>query len=587
MLIIAAVDHHSLLANIGLIFIVATLAGFIAKLLRQPLILAYLVAGVAIGPEIGFAWVEDEEIIELISEIGLILLLFIIGLEIDLKKLAGAGRTLLVAGISQFLLCAALGVGLAVVMGYALARGNFDWLYVAVALALSSTLIVVKLLYDKFELTTLPGRITLGILVFQDIWAIVFLALQPNLHDPRLVTLAASFVKGAALVFAALALSRYALPRLFSFVAKVPELMLIAALGWCFLVVGAASWFGLSREMGALVAGVSISTFPYNVDVVAKVINIRDFFVTLFFVALGMRIPAPSLAVVTAAAGMSVFVLASRLITVFPVLYLLGNGLRASLIPSINLAQMSEFSLVVASLGLALQHISAELVGTLTFVFAITAVLSTYLITYNHEIQRRLARTLTGMGFSSGADAELEVAEEEGENAVVFLGCFREASSILHELEFQCRDTSREAVLERTLVIDFNPLVLQELKQRGIRCLYGDVANMDTLQHAHIEHAKIVACTISDALLRGTTNARLLRQARRLCPGAQVIVAADLLSAAVELYEAGADFVYIARLHSAAETADLIVRASIDETVLPARRDGELRALKARREILP
>jgi Kef-type K+ transport system membrane component KefB len=580
------VDQHNLLANIGLVFIVATLAAFIAKLLKQPLILAYLVAGVVIGPEIGFAWVEDKEIIELISEIGLILLLFIIGLEIDLKKLVSSGRTLLVAGVSQFLLCVGLGVGFAVWMGFALRGGNFDWLYLAVALSLSSTLIVVKLLYDKFELTTLPGRITLGVLVFQDIWAIIFLALQPNLHDPRIGTLLMSFIKGAALVIAALALSRYALPRLFSFVAKVPELLLIAALAWCFSVGAAADWLGLSREMGALVAGVSISTFPYNIDVIAKVINIRDFFVTLFFVALGMKIPAPSLAIVTGAAGMSLFVLVSRLAAVFPVLYLLGNGLRASLIPSINLAQMSEFSLVIASLGLALNHISAELVGTLTFVFAITSVLSTYLIAYNHEIQRRLAHFLVKIGFSSGGDGDHETAEAEQENAIVFLGCFREASSILHELEMQFVDGDGARVVDRTLVIDFNPLVLQELRRRGIRCLYGDIAHMDTLHHAHIQDARVVACTISDAILRGTTNLRLLRQARRLCPQAQVIAAADTISAALELYEQGADFVYIARLQSSIQAAELIRLAAGDEKVLPSRREEELRLLKERREVL-
>jgi Kef-type K+ transport system membrane component KefB len=580
------VDQHNLLANIGLVFIIATAFAFIAKLLKQPLILAYLVAGVVIGPEIGFAWVRDKEIIELISEIGLILLLFIIGLEIDLKKLLSAGRTLLVTGISQFLLCLALGVGLAMLMGFKPGSNNFDWLYLAVTLALSSTLIVVKLLYDKFEVTTLPGRITLGVLVCQDIWAIVFLALQPNLHDPRMGILLESCIKGAALVFVTLAVSRYALPRFFSFVAKVPELMLIAALAWCFLVSGAADWLGLSREMGALVAGVSISTFPYNVDVIAKVINIRDFFVTLFFVALGMKIPQPTLAIVTAAAGMSLFVLVSRLLAVFPVLYLLGNGLRASLIPSINLAQMSEFSLVIASLGLALNHISAELVGTLTFVFAITSVLSTYLIAYNHEIQRWLARLLVEIGFANGVDASEDVAAGEAHNSVVFLGCFREASSILHEMELQFKESNGESVLGRTLVIDFNPLVLNELKRRGIKCLYGDVAHMDTLHHAHIHAARIVACTISDAILRGTTNLRLLRQARRLCPSAQVIAAADNIASAIELYDQGADFVYIARLHSARHMAELIARAVQDKEEFKVLREEESHVLKQREEVL-
>jgi Kef-type K+ transport system membrane component KefB/Trk K+ transport system NAD-binding subunit len=580
------VDQHSLLANIGLVFIVATAFAFIAKVLRQPLILAYLIAGVVIGPEIGFAWVKDKEIIEVMSEIGLILLLFIIGLEIDLKRLLSAGRTLLITGISQFLLCVGLGIGLALLMGYGPSPGNFDWLYLAVTLALSSTLIVVKLLYDKFELTTLPGRITLGVLVCQDIWAIVFLALQPNLHDPRLTTLFESFVKGAALVLMTLAASRYALPRFFAFVAKVPELMLIAALAWCFLVSGAAGWLGLSREMGALIAGVSMSTFPYNLDVIAKVTNIRDFFVTLFFVALGMQIPAPTPAIVSAAAGMSLFVFASRLLAVFPVLYLLGSGLRASLIPSINLAQMSEFSLVIASLGLALGHISSGLVATLTFVFAITSVLSTYLIAYNHELQRRLARLLLKIGFASG-DVNDEIAAAEEENSIVFLGCFREASSILHELERRSKAVVGDGVLAQILVIDFNPPVLQELKRRGIHCLYGDIAHMDTLHHAHIQAAKIIGCTISDAILRGTTNLRLLRQARRLCPSAQVIAAADDTASALELYEQGADFVYIARLHSAGYMADLIARAVENEDILKEYREEERNLLKQRHEVLP
>lgn len=579
-------DQHSLLSNIGLVFTIATLFAFVAKVLKQPLILAYLVAGVVIGPEIGFAWVDNKETIELISEIGLILLLFIIGLEIDLKKLLGAGRTLLITGISQFLLCVAMGIGLAFLMGFAPRSGSFDWLYLAVTLALSSTLIVVKLLYDKFELTTLPGRITLGVLVFQDIWAIIFLALQPNLHDPRIAAIFESFIKGTGLVLLTLGLSRYALPRFFSYVAKVPELLLIAALAWCFFISGAADLLGLSREMGALIAGVSMSTFPYNVDVISKVINIRDFFVTLFFVALGMKIPGPSLSTVTVALGMSLFVLGSRLLAVFPVLYLLGNGVRASLIPSINLAQMSEFSLVIASLGLTLKHISPQLVATFTFVFAITAVLSTYLIAYNHEIQRWLTPLLGKIGFATGGDFVLDAGEREEENSIVFLGCFREASSILHEMEQASKEANADGVLSQLLVIDFNPLVLQELKLRGIKCLYGDVANMDTLHHAQIHSAKIVACTISDAILRGTTNTRLLQQARRLCPKAQVIAAADNISSAVELYEQGADFVYIARLHSARYMAELIARAVQDEEGFRDSREDEFRLLKQRKEVL-
>ena len=271
-----------LLSNIGLAIVAATAFALLARALKQPLLLAYLAAGIVLGPKIGFGLIEDEASITLISEIGLILLLFIIGLEIDLKKLLSAGRTLIVSGLSQFLICVALGIGFFVLMGFSMGDGRFDALYLAVAMALSSTMIVVKILYDKFELTTLPGRITLGILVFQDIWAILFLSLQPNLLSPGVSIIAISFVKGAGLVLLSLAISRYLLSHVFSFIAKIPELLLVTAIAWCFLISGIAGEMGLSKEMGALVAGVSLSTFPYNVDVIAKVINIRDFFVTLF-----------------------------------------------------------------------------------------------------------------------------------------------------------------------------------------------------------------------------------------------------------------------------------------------------------------
>jgi hypothetical protein len=219
-------------------------------------------------------------------------------------------------------------------------------------------------------------------------------------------------------------------------------------------------------------------------------------------------------------------------------------------------------------------------------VFAITSVLSTYLVTYNHEIQRGLGRLLLKLGFTSSRGFSDEVTEGEGENLIVFLGCFREASSILYEMELQSKETDGDGVLGRILVIDFNPHVLQELKRRGMKCLYGDVAHMDTLHHAQIQSAKIVACTISDAVLRGTTNLRLVRQARRLCPNAQVVAAADDIASAVALYQQGADFVYIARLHSARHMADLIARAVQDENGLKEFREEELQLLKQRQEVL-
>ena len=269
----------------------AWVLGLLAHFSRQPLILAYLIAGFFIGP-FGVGWVKSQESIHIISELGLIFMLFMIGLEIDLKKIVRAGKVILFAAGGQLLGGCLLGILFFVGIGLSMGGGGkFDALYLCVACALSSTVIIVKVLYEKRELDTLPGRITLGVLVLQDIFAILFLAVQPSLDNLQVSVILLSIVRVGVLVATALALSRYVLPRLFHQIARRPELILFGALAWCFLIGEIAEKLHLSREMGSLVAGVSLSTFPYALDVTAKVTTLRDFFITLFFVALGMTIP--------------------------------------------------------------------------------------------------------------------------------------------------------------------------------------------------------------------------------------------------------------------------------------------------------
>jgi Kef-type K+ transport system membrane component KefB len=577
------VAGEDLLTSIGLCVSVAALLAFVANRLRQPPLLAYLLAGVVIGPEIGLKLIRAEESIRTVSEVGLILLLFIIGLEMDLRKLLAAGRPVIVAGLLQFPLCLALGLALLHPLGFH--GGDFGSLYLAACLAMSSTMIVVKLLYDKFELDTLPGRITLGVLVFQDVWAIVFLAVQPNLAHPQAFTLLESLFKGIVLVAVSLIASKTLLPKLFDSVAKVPELVLIGSLAWCFVVSAGADAAGLSREMGALIAGVSISTFPDNLDVVAKVISIRDFFVTLFFVALGMQIPMPTAAVIGLALLASLLLVASRFAVVFPLLRALGLGHRASLLPSINLAQMSEFSMVIAAIGLADGHIERRTVSILIFVFAFTAVGSTYLIEYSHRVQAWLARWLRRAGVPD-LDAAAEkpsTGESPTPKDIVLLGFFLEASALVHEYELDGAG-GRHPLLDRLLVIDFNPHVHEELKRRGIACVYGDISNMDTLRHADIRDAALVVSTIPDTVLRGTSNLELLRKARRLCPRARVAVTATRTAAALELYAAGADYVLVPRLQSAAQMAAVL--ASGLEQGFAGLRAEQIAQLGRRNEVL-
>ena len=581
----------------------AALLALVSWRLRQPLILAYLVTGVIIGPsQVGLNLVRDQNSIQTVAEIGLILLLFIIGLEIDLKKLASAGAPVLLTGALQVPICIALGWGFFFLIGVRNSNGSFALLYLAACMSLSSTLVVVKLLYDKFELDTLPGRITLGVLVIQDIWAIGMIAVQPNLLNPDLLPLAFSLWKGALLVVGGLALSKYVLPHLFRAVAKAPELVLVTALAWCFFLSGAASYIGLSREMGALIAGVSLSTFPYNLDVMAKAVSIRDFFVTLFFVALGMQIPVPTAQVVEVALAASAFVILSRL-SVVPILYALRLGHRASLIPAVNLAQVSEFSIVIASLGLARHQIAPDVLTIVIITFAITSVVSTYMINSSHFIQRAMSRGLKLVGVKD-LDAGMSVQERSPGRVetIVFLGFFRDASSILHEFERNAEPGHVEGFaitlgvgiaaalvgakefLDKILVIDFNPSVMRELRVRGISCIYGDVAHADTLRHAGIEGAELVVSSITDDILRGTNNLRLLKNIRANCPKAKVMLTTEHIPQALAFYQAGADFVYLPRLHSAPQIARILKHGLAEG--FERLRAEEVADLSQRREVL-
>jgi Kef-type K+ transport system membrane component KefB len=576
----------TLLSSIGICVGAAALLALVGWRLRQPLILAYLVTGVVIGPN-GLQFVTDQASISGVAEIGLILLLFIIGLEIDIKKLASAGPAVLLTGALQVPICIGLGLGFFYLLGVRDAPNNHALIYLAACMALSSTLVVVKLLYDKFELDTLPGRITLGVLVIQDLWAVAMIAVQPNVESPNLLPLAFSLWKGALLVVGGLALSKYVLPYLFRAVAKVPELVLVSALAWCFFLSGVASYIGLSKEMGALIAGISLSTFPYNLDVMAKAVSIRDFFVTLFFVALGMQIAVPSLHVVLIALAASAFVIVSRLCVV-PILYALRLGLRTSLLPAINLAQVSEFSIVIASLGLATRpqpQITSDVVTIVIITFAITSVVSTYMINASHRVQRILTRALRILRVRDLDSAETEQERSKTRHETfVFLGFFRDASSMLHEFEHDGTPLQVSAFLDKILVVDFNPTVMRELRARGISCIYGDVAHPDTLRHAGIEDAQLVVSSITDDILRGTNNLRMLRNIRATCPKAKVMLTTEHIPQALSFYEAGADFVYIPRLHSAPEIAR-VLKSGLDDGFETARA-GEIERLTARREVL-
>ncbi len=575
---------HELIRDITYCTVAAWLLGLVAQFARQPLLLAYLVGGFALGP-MGFKFIESAESIGAISELGLIFLLFMIGLEMDLKKIVSAGKSITLTALVQIVGGFALGVLFFKLCGFALGGGKWDAIYLAVAAALSSTVIIVKVLYEKQELDTLTGRITLGVLVLQDLAAILFLAIQPNLENLAPGIVLGSLLRAVLLVTGTFAVSRYVLPAIFRGVARMPELVQVGAIAWCFLIGEFGERLHLSREMGALVAGVALSTFPYALDVTAKVTSLRDFFVTLFFVSIGMQIPWPTGALIGWALVFAAFVVVSRMATTFTPLYLMRQGLRTSFIPALNLCQVSEFSLVVLALGVQSGHLGNPVTGGLVaLAFTFLAVASTFGITKSDGLVRSLIPRMKKCGLRDLDSAQDDIhamgTDGHGHGArIIFLGFFRTASSLLEELQRHAPD-----LIDDVAVVDFSPVARQGLMERRIRVIYGDISQRDTLLHAAVEKAEVLISTIPDSLLKGTSNEKLVRLLRGLNPSAKIIATADILAQAEQLLEAGADYVTVPRLNDATDLLEAVRAAT--EGLLDSKRTTLREILINRREVL-
>lgn len=526
---------------IGLAIVAATVLAYLARVARQPLLLAYIAAGIAIGPKLGLGWVGDTAPIETLARLGLAFLLFIVGLEIDLQQLLATGRKAVAitavqvvgAFILVFAVCRVLGIG------------PMQSVYLGIAGAFSSTMITVKLLSDRSELGTLPGRVTLGVLLLQDVLAIVVLAIQPSMGGGSwpVGVMGLAVLKGLALLVGAIAISRYLLPLLFRWVAKTPEVLLLSAISWCFLVCYAAILLGFSEAMGALIAGVSMAQYPYTIDVVAKVRSLRDFFVTLFFVSLGMLLEIPAGGQAILAIAITLIVIASRVLTIWPMVRLVGYDDRVGILSSIHLSQTGEFGLVVVLLGATQYgHIGSDSVSLVIILLLVTSTLSTYLLQFSHPIARRTVLWLSRRRWSRRGPRKRDEADLDNEGAVMLVGCFRTGAFLVHKL----RDRGVPVA-----VIDFNPGLRRQLDALGVPFIYGDISHLDTLEHSGVEQAKALVVPISDDFLRGIDNARLLKMLRRINPEAKIIVTANSVEQADELYDLGADYVALPDLLSA------------------------------------
>ena len=562
----------SLVRDIGLCIVVAGLLAIVFVRLKIPEIAAYLVAGVLVGP-IGTQIVTDPGNIETISELGLILLLYLIGLEIDVRKLLASGRILIISGLLQYPLCVAFGVVITKLLlmlgiGGGLLSASYAPLYIGFVVAASSTLLVVKLFQETFQLDTEAGRIALGLLIFQDIWAIGVIAVQPNFSAPELAPILLSFLGIVVLVALAMFIANFIIPIGFKWVAKKPEVVFAAAISWCFMIVllgvyldVLTSWFfkfdlhmRVGAEMGALIAGATIASLPYSTEIISKVSVVRDFFVTLFFVGLGMTIPMPEgVNVLILAALLAVIAVVARYVVIFPLFYFSGLDRRNSMVTSIRLAQISEFSLVICFIGMQLGHISGALTSAVIFAFVITALFTPLLFDKADAIHDSLSKLLGKMGFREPLQKR---AGEKESYSLALLGFHRTASSLLHDIG---RD--HPEMLASTLVVDFNVNLHPKIATLGVTVKYGDLCNAETLHHAGVDRARVVVCTIPDDVLKGTSNRKLVKGVRHINPEAVIIANAIELSESRALYEAGADYVFLQRVETARAVEDAVEKA--------------------------
>jgi Kef-type K+ transport system membrane component KefB len=590
-----AAELPTLVRDIGLALVAAGALAVLFTRLRIPTVAAFLLAGVLLGP-VGTGLITDLANIDTIAQLGLILLLFLIGLEIDVRSLLASGRTVLTTGALQYPLTALFGFVVAQGLLLVLATsgtlgGDYTALYVGLSVAASSTLLVVALFQQTFTLDTLAGRISLALLVFQDIWAIIVLALQPNLGDPKPGPILASFVGIVLLLVLASFIARVVLPVGFTWIAKQPATILVASLAWCFAIVlvgislgpawatafGSDPGFSVSAGMGALIAGATIANLPFSTEIIRQVSVVRDFFVTLFFVGIGMTIPAPDgIGTVLAAFGLALLAVLARYLVMLPLLHVTGLDRRTATVVSTKLAQISEFSLVIAFLGLQLGHIDAGLNAVIVFAFVITAVLTPWLFHHADDVYQRLTPVLDRLGFRAPPD---QIGEGEEQYDLALLGVHRTASSLLHEIGASAPD-----LLGHTLVVDFNVGIHPRIAEMGPHVVYGDLTSPDTLHHAGVDKARVVLCTIPGDMLASATTRDVVRVVRQTAPQATVIATATTFPEADGLYDAGADFVLVPRL-DAARAALTAVEAALNGQIDELRQQVTL-DYEARREVL-
>ncbi|MBI2664323.1 cation:proton antiporter [Candidatus Woesearchaeota archaeon] len=522
----------NLVFEIGAVIIIATLLAYIANLVRQPIVLGYLLAGFVIGPAAA-GLITSTETIALLSELGIALMLFIVGLEIDVTKLRNSGTKAAIMGVGQAVFTSIAGFGIAKLFGFS----HIASFYIAVALAMSSTMIVVKLLSDKAQLDTMYGRIIVGILLVQDIAAIMILALLPSIGSSSLQLIGASLLKGVIILAAAFIAAKTLLPLLFRASAKSTELLFLSAVSWLFAFAFFSEFLGYSMAIGSFIAGVTLASSSFKLEIDSRVKPLRDFFATIFFVSLGMQLALPSLsASYIAVIVFSLFVIIGNPVIVAALGMLLGYNKRISIMTAIPIGQISEFSLILVALGVSLGHIAADIAAIVVAVAAITITSTTYVVKYDEQFYRMLSRAFR---FKPARDAPVE---KSGVDAVI---CGY--NSIGHSIAKKLQQLRKSFV-----VVDYDPDVISRLQRQRIPAVYGDLGDAGFVEKLNIPEAQLVVSTLPYQ----HENELIIKEAAK--GRAAAFVTANKIETALKLYNAGASYVIMPQFLGGEHVAGLL-----------------------------
>jgi Kef-type K+ transport system membrane component KefB len=552
-----------LFAELSLVITIAACVAVLMRLMHQPLIIGHILTGLIVGPFV-LDIVRSPETFSLLGEIGIAILLFTVGLHLNPDIIRKFGRVAVIAGVVQVAVTSMVGYGICLLLGL----DPVAAMYASIALAFSSTIIIMKLITDKGDIDVLYAKIAIGFLLVQDLIAVLLLLGLPlfssgSLSVSTVVQFLASGVLLVAFIYVA---SRFFVSKASNFISESQEFLFLFAITWGIGIAALFQYAGFSLESGALVAGIALASLPARHEISARLVPLRDFFIVMFFIFLGSQMQLGQVTMLLpAAAALSALVLIGNPLILMTVMGMLGYKKKTSLQTGFTVAQISEFSLILVALGVSLGHVSQSVLSLVTIVGVITIFASTYLVMYSDKIYAVIGRYLD---IFERSDAKETRVRHKGYSIVLF-GCNRIGFDFLESLKKSD---------ERFLVVDYDPKVVADLTAQGIDAEYGDASNVDFLASLDLSKIELAISTIPHS----ETNTLIHDAVKAANKDAVEVVVAHKVADALGHYDRGVDYVILPHFLGGKYAADLVLKYGSDRDRYESLRSKHIRHLQLR-----